>query len=181
MKISSLFPILLCSIVALSSCKKKSGTAALKSESGTPLYFEFHDFESLADSRVDSTRGLSGKCCGLVNDKIEYGYGLEKLIKQIPSYKNLNEINVSFNCWMDKQYPDDVFVLSVDDTVAKKNVIWEGQKITPAKLNDWSPVTLNYKVNKDLIKPEYTVKLFIWNKGKNTFYFDDLSYSFVKK
>lgn len=179
MKKSSLLVVALCSVIMLGSCKKKTG--ALSSNSGTPIYYEFHDFESLSDGRLDSTKGSSGKICGLLNDKIEYGYGLEKQFKQVPSYKNLSEINVSFNCLMDKQYPDAVFVLSVDDTVAKKNVIWEGQNITPAKLNEWSPINLTFKINNALIKPEYTVKLFIWNKGKNTFYFDDLAYSFNQK
>lgn len=184
MRISFLIAAAFCSSLFLSSCAKKKPVAAgsqKDSTAATVLYSEFHDFESVADTRVDSAKGLSGKICGVVNDKIEYGFGLDKQMKELSSFRNIEDINVSFNCLMDKAYPDDVFVLSIDDTVAKKNVMWEGKGITPAKFGEWSPVSISYKINKDFLSPEYIIKLYIWNKGKNTFYFDDLSFSFVRE
>jgi hypothetical protein len=172
-----------CSLIFLSACSnKKAGDASeVPKDTTATLYYEFHDFESLNDSRVDSTKGLSGKICGLVSDKIEYGFGLDKQMKQISSFGNIEEINVTFNAWMDKKYPEDVFVLSIDDTLAKKNILWEGRAIEPAKLNEWSTAKINYKIKKEFLNPQYIVKLYIWNKGKNTFYFDDLEFDFVRR
>jgi hypothetical protein len=177
------FTAVICSLIFFGSCKNKKGTDSdPKKDTLTSLHYELHDFESVQDaSRVDSTKGLSGKICGVVTDKIEYGYGFDKQMKEIASFNNVEEINVAFNCWMDKKYPDDVFVLSIDDTVGKKNVLWEGRAIEPAKMNEWSPVKINYKIKKEFLNPEYILKLYIWNKGKNTFYFDDLEFSFVQK
>jgi hypothetical protein len=182
MRFFSLLTIALFGTVFLSSCSNKKKTASSsENDSTTRFYYEFHDFESVMDGRVDSTKGLSGKICGLLNDKIEYSYGFEKQLKQIPSFKNLDAVNISFSCWMDKVYPDDVFVISIDDTIAKKNILWQSGAITPAKTGEWSQANLTYKINKDFINPEYVMKLYIWNKGKHTFYFDDLSFSFVQK
>jgi hypothetical protein len=180
MRLFSILVIALFGTIVLNSCSnRKKGTSA--NETSDNFYFELHDFESVMDGRVDSTKGLSGKICGLLNDKIEYSYGFEKQLKQIPSFKNIDAIKVSFNCWMDKAYPDDAFVISIDDTIAKKNILWQPSNITPAKFGEWSPVTITYNINKDFINPEYVMKLYIWNKGKHTFYFDDLSFAFSKK
>lgn len=182
MRIPSVMVAAFCSMLFLGSCsnkKKQEGSEAPK-DTTTTLYYEFHNFESVMDGRVDSSKGLSGKICGVVNDQIEYGYGLDKQLKQIASFNNIEEINVAFQCWMDKKYPDDVFVLSIDDTVGKKNVLWEGRAIEPAKLGEWSPAKINYKIKKEFLNPQYILKLYIWNKGKNTFYFDDLEFDFVQ-
>jgi hypothetical protein len=183
MRNSFLIAAAFCSAFFLGSCAKKKapGTESQNNSAGTVLYSEFHDFQSVADGRIDSTKGSSDKMCGVVNDKVEYSFGLDKQLKQIPSFKSMEDVNISFSCLMDKAYPDDVFVLSIDDTVAKKNVMWEGKGITPAKFGEWSPVTISYKINRDFLNPEYILKLYIWNKGKNTFYFDDLSFSFLQK
>ncbi|MCW3103486.1 MAG: hypothetical protein JWO09_1926 [Bacteroidetes bacterium] len=170
-----------CSTLFMASCAKKKPAAGSQKDSITVLYSEFHDFESVADARVDSSKGFSGKVCGVLNGQIEYGFGLGKQLKELPSYKSIEEVSISFNCLMDKAYPDDVFVISIDDTIAKKNVMWEGKSITPAKFGEWSPVNISYRISKDFLNPEYILKLYIWNKGKNTFYFDDLSFTFQKK
>jgi hypothetical protein len=158
---------------------KKVNTAG--SKDSVCVYYEFHDFESVLDPRLDSTKGSSGRKSGLLNDKIEYGFGMEKHFKEISSFRNIDEVNVSFKCWMDKKYPDATFVLSIDDLVTGKNILWEGKPFVTAKFNEWSPVTINYKINQKFLQPEYLVKLYIWNKGKNIFNFDDFSVSFVQK
>jgi len=162
------------------SCKNKKGSETGQKDS-VILYSEFHDFESIMDPRLDSTKAYSGRKSGLLNDKIEYSYGLSKKIGDISSYKNVNGIHVSFKCWMDKSFPDATFVLSIDDESITKNILWEGKPLGLSKFNDWVPVAIDYKVNPDFIKPGYTLKLYIWNKGKNVFNFDDISYTFVQK
>lgn len=176
------YSILLLSVLTFSSCLKKKGATDSSGQaiSSNVVCYELNDFESVSDGRVDSSKSSSGKVCGLVNDKIEYGYGFERLIGKIPSYKSIEEINVSFNCWMDKKTNGDVFVFSVEDTLAKKSIYWEAKGITPAKTGTWSPININYKVKKEFLDPKYVLKLYAWNKGKNVFYFDDLSFSFER-
>jgi hypothetical protein len=163
-----------------SSCKSKN-TEEPKADSLTTLYYEFHDFESLSGPLVDSTKGASGKKSGILNSKVEYSFGLMKHFRELPSYKNIESINVSFKCFMDKKYPESTFVLSIDDSLSQKNIVWEGRPIVPAKMNTWDQMNINFKVNKNFIKPNYTLKLYIWNKGKDTYNFDDLSFSFVQR
>jgi hypothetical protein len=175
-----LIPLVLVLLLS-SSCKNKSGKAKVQGDS-LLLYSEFHDFESITDNRLDSMKAYSGRKSGLLNDKIEYGYGLIKPIKDISSYKNINSVRVSFKCWMDKKFPDATFVISIDDdSISKKNILWEGKPIEVSKFSDWTQVTIDYKINPAFIKPEYFLKLYIWNKGKNTFNFDDVSYSFIQR
>ncbi|MCE3277842.1 MAG: hypothetical protein K0S44_33 [Bacteroidetes bacterium] len=170
--------LVLGSILVLSSCKNKKTDTH---ENSTLLYHEYHDFESVADSRIDSTKAFSGRKSGSLSDKIEYGYGPIKEIKHIPSYESIDHIEVSFKCFMDKKYPDATFVLAIDDdSISKKNIFWDGRPIVPAKFNAWETITISYKVNKKDIRPECFLKLYIWNKGKNAFLFDDISYSFYK-
>jgi hypothetical protein len=181
MRFHSLSILLICGILFSESCTKKKGEVKGLKDS-TLLYYEFHDFESLSDSRLDSTKAVSGRKSGLLNDKIEYSIGFIKPVKDIASYKNLAEVTVSFKCLMDQKYPDATYVLAIDDdSITKKNIVWEGTPIVPSEYNKWVPVTITYKVSKKNIRPEYFLKLYIWNKGKNTFYFDDVSYSFTQR
>lgn len=176
------YPFLIAAVAIIlfsGSCKNKAKSDK-GSKDSTILYSEFHDFESITDARLDSTKAYSGRKSGLLNDQVEYGYGLIKSIKDISSYKNINGIRISFKCWMDKKSPDATFVLSIDDDSISKNILWEGKPLELTKFNDWVPVSIYYKMNPDFIKPGYTIKLYIWNKGKNTFNFDDVSYTFVQ-
>jgi hypothetical protein len=179
MRFHKLTIILFCGILFSESCTKKKGGNDGAGDS-TLLYYEFHDFESLADARLDSTKASSGRKSALLNDKIEYGFGITKQIKDLPSYNNISEITVSFKCWMDKACPDALFVLAIDD-VTPTNIVWDGRPIAPSKYNEWVPVSITYKVNKKHLNPEYFLKLYVWNKGKNRFNFDDASFSFVQK
>ncbi|MCW3085028.1 MAG: hypothetical protein JWP12_2394 [Bacteroidetes bacterium] len=159
-----------------------NGSSAAKKDSVSVLYSEFHDFESVPDAQIDSTKAFSGKRSGALSPKIEYGFGMEKFLGEISSFKSVEEVNVSFKCWMNKKDPDAVFVLSIDNynSIPNKNIMWEGKPIVTSKLNDWDDVHINFKINKLFIVRDYTIKLYIWNKGKNTFYFDDLLLDFIK-
>lgn len=176
------FPLLLCAICIISafcgSCSKKKEKTPGDS---IVVYSEFHDFESVLDPRTDSVKTFSGKKSGLLNHKTEYGFGLEKQVKNIPSYNSINEIDVSFKCYMIKPDSSATFVFSVDDTASRKNILWEGKEIKPASYGKWDNVTIRFKVSKKLMEPEHILKLYIWNKEKSTFYFDDISFSFIHK
>jgi hypothetical protein len=145
------------------------------------VYSEFHDFESITDPRTDSINVFAGKKSGLLNEKIEYGWGLEKPVKDISSYKSINEVKVSFKCMMPHLDSVSTLVFSVDDPASGKNISWEGKEIKPSLAGQWDSVTTHFHVNKNMMDPAYLVKLYIWNKGKNTFYFDNISYSFISK
>jgi hypothetical protein len=178
---SFLLSLTLTSIILFSGACKNKHAADAGSKDSVILYSEFHDFESVTDPRLDSTKAYSGRKSGLLNDKIEYSYGLSRHIGEISSFKNMNAIHISFKCWMDKKFPDATFVLSIDDEANSKNILWEGKPIELSRFNDWVPVSIDYKVNNDFIKPGYTLKLYIWNKGKNIFNFDDISYTFLQR
>lgn len=179
----ALFLILgLGTVLILQSCRRHNAAdvTAEKKDSTQLLYSEYYDFESLADPRVSATKAASGKNSAVVNNEIEYGFGFQKRFKDISSYGSLQEIHVSFKCWMDKKSPDATFVISVDDSTETKNIMWEGQPLVCAKEGAWNDVAYSFKMNPDFIKPQSVLKLYVWNKGKNTFYYDDLAFDFVK-
>lgn len=168
-------------LFALQSCGNKGGEDQTASADSTlTVYSELHDFESMDNKSITSEKAASGKKSAMLADSIEYGVGLAKHFKEISSFNSIDEINISFKCWMDKQYADATFVISIDDSTETKNIMWEGKPVVCSKLNDWSDVQYNFKLNHAFVTPESVIKLYIWNKGKNKFYFDDLSFEFVK-
>ena len=172
----------LCGALILSSCRRHhdDDATAEKKDTTQLLYSEFYDFESLTDGRISATKAVSGKNSAVVNNEIEYGFGFQKRFKDISSFGSIQEIHVSFKCWMDKKYADPVFVISVDDSTETKNIMWEGQPLVCQKEGAWNDITYSFKMNPDFIKPQSVLKLYVWNKGKNTFYYDDLAFDFVK-
>lgn len=181
MKITYLSAVIVGAILLLQSCKGGSNNAETVAKDTTlTVHAELFDFESATDKRITNERAFESKTAGLLCDSIEYGAGFIKRFKELPSYNSIDEINVSFKCFMDKQYADATLVLSIDDSSETKNISWEGKAITCNKLNDWSDVSYNFKINHQFISPESFIKIYVWNKGKNKFFFDDLAIDFVK-
>ena len=179
MRLQLFIPVLFIFLIC-GSCSKNTGKEKGQKDT-VAMYYEFHDFESSTDSRLDSTKAFSGRKSAVLNDKIEYGFGLIKQVKDIPSFKNINEITVNFQCFMDRKYPNATMVFAIDDdSISKKSIYWEGITIAPSKYNAWVPVTIKFKVKKKDLKPEYFLKLYVWNKSKNSFNFDNVSYSFAE-
>lgn len=181
MRITFISVAVVATALFLQSCKGGSNnTDVVVKDTTLTVHAELFDYESGSDKRVTTERAFESKTSGLLCDSVEYGLGFIKRFKELPSFNSIDEVNVSFKCFMDKQYADATFVLSIDDSSETKNIVWEGKAITCSKLNDWSDVSYNFKINHQFITPESFIKLYVWNKGKNKFFIDDLAIDFVK-
>jgi len=182
MRSSSFLIVCLGSLLIFQSCRRKNAGEAenQKADSTLTLYSEYYDFESLSDPGVNTEKAVSGQKSEMVNDKTEYAFGFKKRFQEMSSYRSIREINVSFKCWMEKKFPDATFVISIDDSTETKNIMWEGKPIVCPKDASWNDIRYNFKLNPSFIQPGSVLKLYIWNKGKNKFYYDDLAFDFVK-
>jgi hypothetical protein len=155
------------------SCGSK-GDEIVSKDSTVLLYSEFHDFESANHATVSADRAFSGKKSSIVTPTTEYGFGIFKTLSEIPSYGSINLVRVTLNTWMDKSYPGATLVMSIDDPSGNKNIIWDGKPLNTNKPSEWGYSDFVFYVKKEWLQPYYNMRLYIWNKEKNTFYNDNL-------
>jgi hypothetical protein len=159
------------------SCGSK-GDENVSKDSTVLLYSEFHDFESSSHVTISADRAFSGKKSSRMTPDVEYGLGVNRFVNEVPSFGSVNRINVSIKSWMDQNYSDATFVFSIDDTATKTNIIWDGRTLSTKKPSEWTNFDFGYTIKKEWLKPEYKISLYVWNKGKNTFFVDNLKVEF---
>lgn len=173
--------VLLCFCIAIFFYFKKQQqneivvTSGVKKDSviHTTLFSEFNDYENNIDACTSTEKAFSGKQSSKLNVNIEYGAGINKSIKDIPSFQNLLNIGVELKCYAAKPLAGAVWVLSIDDA-SGKNIFWVGQPIVCNQKDKWNSVVLTYDLKPEYLKPEYSLKLYPWNKNKEEFYMDDV-------
>lgn len=137
------------------------------------LFSEFSDFENNNDASTSTEKAFSGKKSSKLSSNLEYGAGINKPIKDIPSFQNLLNIGVELKCYATKSLTDAIWVLSIDDANGK-NIFWGGQPIVCNQKDQWNSVALTYDLKPEYLKPECFLKLYPWNKNKEEFYIDDI-------
>jgi len=135
------------------------------------LFRQKIDFENEAVATTE--KAASGKHSYKLTPQTEYGYGVNKMMKDIPDYQNLNQIDVELKCWLPNKV-DAVFVLSIEDATGK-SMLWDSKPITVDKTGDWGTLHFTYTIKPEAIKPDYIIKLYPWNKTKQEFFIDDIS------
>ena len=129
--------------------------------------FDFENFDGATNEKA-----ASGKKSYKLTAAIEYGFGANKFIKDIPNYQNLKTIELDMKCWMKKKV-DAVYVVSVEDAKGK-SIYWESKPIDRGKNEEWCNLHCAYVLKPEAINAEYIIKIYPWNKTKKEFYIDDL-------
>ncbi len=132
-------------------------------------------FENEANASTE--KASSGKYSYKITQQIEYGFGVNKLVKDIPNFQTLNQIDIDLKCWMKKKV-EAVYVLSIEDANGK-SVFWDNKPIACNKNEDWCSIHFTFNINQEAIKPDYIIKLYPWNKAKEEFYIDDISVNYL--
>ena len=138
------------------------------------LLNEFFDFENNDGAFVSTGIFSSGKKSCQLSPQIEYGISITKIMKDIPSFQNLKNLTVSFNCQFRKDNPDALYVLSIDDG-SGKNIHWDGQPIVFKSKNEWSTSSINFEIAPEFLNETNKISVYPWNRNKKDFFIDDVS------
>lgn len=139
---------------------------------------EFLNLENNNEGFVSKDKALSGKFSCKLSKDIEFGISASKLVKDIPTFNNLKNISVKFNAFFEKENPDALYVLSINDANGK-NIFWDGKPIPFSETNDWSEAVVDFVVPAEFLNSENQIGVYPWNRNKKTFYLDDITIDYV--
>lgn len=139
---------------------------------------EFLNLENNNEGFVSKDKALSGKFSCKLSKDIEFGISASKLVKDIPTFNNLKNISVKFNAFFEKENPDALYVLSINDANGK-NIFWDGKPIPFSETNDWSEAIVDFVVPSEFLTAENQIGVYPWNRNKKTFYLDDITIDYV--
>ena len=142
------------------------------------LLSEFFDLENNNENFVSNEKALSGKNSCRLSSSVEYGITSNKLVENIPSFKSLKSISIKFHSLFEKDDPDALYVLAIDNSKGE-NVFWDGKSIPFSKTNEWQESKITFQVSPDFLIPGNRITIYPWNRNKKIFYLDDISIDFV--
>lgn len=142
------------------------------------LFSEFIGLENNGEAFVTSTKAASGTKSCMFSENIEFGVGLTKLVKDIPSSNNLKNISIRFKGLFEKGDPDALYVLSIDNKEGK-NIFWDGKPIVHNKSMVWTEQALDFKIAPEFLIPENKIAVYPWNRNKKVFYLDDITVDYI--
>ncbi|MCX6294920.1 MAG: hypothetical protein NTX97_02450 [Bacteroidetes bacterium] len=144
----------------------------------TSLLKESYDLENNTEAFITTDKSFTGKKSCKLTSSIEYGVSINKTIKDIPSFKTLKSISITYNCFPGKENADALYVLSIEDG-SGKNLFWGSQPIVFNNKSDWSQATADFIIAPELLNPDYKIVAYPWNRNKKEFYIDDIHIDYV--
>lgn len=173
--------------IALLFLRKKAPTATdvvaettVNKDSIVTISFlsEFFNLENNDESFVSTDKALSGKQSCKLSKEIEFGISATKLVRDIPTFKNLKNISIKLNTFFENENPDALYVLSIDDAKGK-NIFWDGKPIAFSKTNEWSESSIDFAIPSEFLNPDNKIVVYPWNRNKKMFYIDDISIEYI--
>ncbi|MBA3706709.1 MAG: hypothetical protein H0W84_12655, partial [Bacteroidetes bacterium] len=142
------------------------------------LLSEFNDLENYSGAGASKENSSSGQFSCKLSKDVEYGFAVQKKIKDIPSCAGLKSIELDVRCFVENSLSTSVYVLAIDDTTGK-NIFWDGKPIE-CEEGKWNNLHFIYEFKAAVIKPEYIIKLYPWNKkAKEEFFIDDVAVHYI--
>jgi hypothetical protein len=126
-------------------------------------------------------KSYSGKRSCKLTAQNEFSVVIKKNIAEYADLNKLDKIKIKAMFNSDKANHNADFVLSIEFQNGK-SYYWEGHPVTFQKQPDtWSTWETDFNVN--TLNPDTAclIKMYVWNKGKTTFYLDDLEINYQKK
>jgi hypothetical protein len=139
-------------------------------------YFDFEDIGQPPDSlNISSKIVKSGSYSYQMNEINEYSPGIEIPIKDLNTTEE-TRISVTFSQYFNSSPHENSpsLVLSVQNK--KKIFFYQAWEIRPVKLNEWEESSFEHALP-EWKSPDDKLKIYIWNKGRQRFYIDDLTIS----
>lgn len=148
-------------------------------DSTTLLGQDYIDFENketvLHPDQLSDKQAASGKWSAFVHEGQEFGPEIRRSISTLKQTGSLGALQVSGMI-----YPETITgiynVVAEIRTPGDSLLFWEAHPILDQKdvLGQWKTFKTSYFFPQQKIKPENSIKLYIWNQGKGRFYTDDL-------
>lgn len=125
---------------------------------------------------VNSVKFNSGlKACEL-SDNTEYSTTIVKDVSSLPEFKKIKDVNFSVACFSETIINNALVVLSIEDS-SGKSLDWQSSELKFVAGN-WIVVDFNFKIKSEYLVENNKIKLYVWNKGKEHFFIDDMYLNF---
>ena len=138
------------------------------------LLSEFFDLENTDDPTITDKKSFSGKKCSMLSPLREYGFGVNHLLKDFPSYKNLKSISIYFKCLTPEFDTSACYVFAINDK-SGKNIYWEGATIRSEKKDKWQDDSIHFSIKPEFLMSDNTLVFYAWNRAKKTIFIDDIN------
>lgn len=169
-----LFSLLFISLVAVACTTKKT-------EEKTALLSTYNNTEPAewnSNSIKKSTDAHSGMNVATIDSATIYSLGYEKQIENI-SKTPISKAVFSYWIMLKNNKAVAKTVLSIDDTVSKKNIVWVGNPVKEKvkELNKWTQIEETFQIPKN-VTPKHILKLYVLNDSKEEILLDDFKIDF---
>lgn len=120
----------------------------------------------------------SGNSVSVIDSLSIYSVGYEKQLANIAKSK-INSVVFSYWVLLRNDKAEAKTVLSIDDTISKKNVLWVGNLVrhNVKENNKWTEITETFEIPKN-INPKCLLKLYVLNNSKEEILLDDFKIAF---
>ncbi|MBI3500551.1 MAG: hypothetical protein HY063_02060 [Bacteroidetes bacterium] len=142
-------------------------------------YVEFFDMEQRGELDNENTltqeKSSSGKFSSKLSERNEFSATVNKKL----NYADLQEIKIQLKIFSPQKLSDVFFVMEINNP-AGNNLSWERKeiKMDASRENEWNLFETKFIPSADLVSPENSIKLYVWNKSKKTFFVDDFKIEF---
>nr|MBK9651337.1 hypothetical protein [Bacteroidota bacterium] len=139
--------------------------------------FDMEDSKNLMNEITrNNEKSSGGKWSAKMTDKNEYGIGLEKTFSDLKSFNTIREVGVTLKTFSSNKIEGASFVFTIDDAEGK-NIFWKSFPLT-FEAGKWNEQQFDFAFSKNKVDPTNRIKMYVWNQQKQTFFVDDLSFSF---
>jgi hypothetical protein len=143
----------------------------------------FNDFESIkgwTDVLLDKKPVHSGIYSNRIDTGHVYSENLKLAFKEISDYK-VNKVKISVWVLIPDSSIKGKLVMEINQP-DKKNLFWLGKDLKDyvKKYGEWVELKEEFTlVKKEILLPQNSIKLFVWNLSKKPMYVDDMRVEFV--
>jgi hypothetical protein len=122
-----------------------------------------HPYSGIMSCRFDTT--------------VEFGVTFAKSVLEVNGFDHNTSIEFEFMVYADAPLGEVLAVLQVDDDTGNTQV-WNGRSVE-VEAGKWKKVTFVFEPDSSLQIRNGLVKLYVWNKSRDSFYIDDIGVRFV--
>ncbi len=144
------------------------------------IFSEFFDFENIDIGITSSEKAFSGNKSTKVTPDIEYGFGINKTLAELPDLKNTEQVFLEFMCLAPQIDSSILFVFTISNS-KNESVLWEGKAIVVGEANTWIKNKIVFNVKPEWIVPDNSFRFYIWNRDKKELHVDDLKFTLYGK
>ncbi len=142
--------------------------------------FDLENLENLGNiNTINEFKPLSGKHSSQMKKENEFGVLYERQISQFINYTSIQQIAYSANIYTNVPPQNLIAVMSIDNPNGGKSIQWEGKEIIMNEKGKWEKINVKFNVDQSALISNRKLKIYLWNKGKNEFFVDDITVNII--